>query len=85
MNKKTLQSMIISGFCFAAAESAQAAQMEKCKIIGSSGEGLIKAKMCDCSTGKYSCAGQNPKGDPNAWIFVPKGICEKIEGGCLIQ
>lgn len=86
MNKISFTSMIISGFCFVGAESSQAGNMEKCKIIGSDGKSLIKAHMCDCAAGsKYSCAGQNPVGDPDAWIFVPEGVCNKITGGCSIK
>jgi uncharacterized membrane protein len=44
--------------------------------------GLAKAGKNDCGTSMSSCAGTSKKdGDPNAWIQVPKGTCEKIIGG----
>jgi uncharacterized membrane protein len=91
MNKLTLTSMIVSGFCLVVSEGGQAGDMEKCKIIGVDGKGCIKEHMCDCTVQastakeKYSCAGQNPPDDPDAWIFLPKGVCEKIVGGCLVN
>lgn len=86
MSKNIFKSMIVTGFCLVTAESSQAADMEKCKLVGPDGKGLILAHKCDCaSKGKYSCAGQNPAGDPDAWIFVPKGVCEKIAGGVLVK
>ena len=91
MNKLTLTSMIVSGFCLVTAEAGHAGDMEKCKIIGKDGEGLIMEHKCDCAVTateakeKYSCAGQNPPNDPDAWIFVPKGVCEKIVGGVIVK
>ncbi len=85
MNKSTLTALVVSGFCMVAGE-AQAKDMEKCKIVGTDGKGLIKPKMCDCAVkGEFSCAGQNPSGDAGAWIFVPKGVCEKILGGTVVN
>jgi uncharacterized membrane protein len=49
--------------------------MEKCA-------GIVKAGKNDCGTAKSSCAGTSKKdNDPEAWIYVPKGTCEKITGG----
>lgn len=58
-----------------------AGSMEKCKVVGSDGKGLIKAAKADCAGAGQSCAGQNKAGDPNAWILVPKGQCAKINAG----
>ena len=53
-------------------------QAEKCY-------GIAKAGGNDCaSTGNNSCGGTSRiDGDPNAWIFVPAGYCERIVGGSL--
>jgi uncharacterized membrane protein len=60
----------ISGAARAAKEG-----MEKCA-------GIAKAGKNDCGTSKSSCAGTSKAdNDPNAWIYVPKGTCEKIAGG----
>ncbi len=60
-----------------AASPAQAAESEKCY-------GVSKAGKNDCQTNTSACAGTataDAQGD--AWIYVPKGICEKIVGGSL--
>jgi uncharacterized membrane protein len=53
-------------------------QAEKCY-------GLAKAGQNDCaSTGNNSCGGTSRvNSDPRAWIYVPRGYCERIVGGSL--
>lgn len=44
--------------------------------------GIVKAGMNDCATATQSCAGSATKDrQPDAYLFVPKGVCEKIAGG----
>ncbi len=47
--------------------------------------GIAKAGKNDCaSTGNSSCAGTSKiDGDPNAWIYVAEGYCERIVNGSL--
>jgi uncharacterized membrane protein len=47
--------------------------------------GIAKAGENDCaSTGNHSCAGQAKlDSDPNSWIFVPTGYCDRIVGTTL--
>ncbi|MGK7923313.1 MAG: DUF2282 domain-containing protein [Trichodesmium sp.] len=48
--------------------------MEKCA-------GIVKAGMNDCSANDHSCGGMaKVDSDPNEWIYVPEGTCEKIVG-----
>lgn len=48
--------------------------MEKCA-------GVVKAGKNDCGTSTLSCQGTATKdSDKEAWIYVPKGTCEKIVG-----
>ncbi|MDX1923076.1 MAG: DUF2282 domain-containing protein [Alphaproteobacteria bacterium] len=45
--------------------------------------GVAKAGKNDCASkdGKNSCAGSAKKdADPNVWIYLPKGACDKIAG-----
>ena len=58
--------------------AAQAqANMEKCY-------GIAKAGKNDCQTANSSCAGTSKKdAQADAWLSVPKGVCEKIAGGKL--
>ena len=45
-------------------------------------QGVVKAGMNDCGTSKHSCAGQAATdNDPEEWIYVPQGTCNKITGG----
>lgn len=55
--------------------------MEKCHVVDMDGQGLIKEHMGDCGTKTHSCSGQSKAGDPEAWIYVPKGECDKINEG----
>jgi uncharacterized membrane protein len=51
--------------------------MEKCF-------GIAKAGKNDCQTTASACAGTASKdGQKDAWLYVPKGSCEKIVGGSL--
>ncbi|MSR14107.1 MAG: DUF2282 domain-containing protein [Gammaproteobacteria bacterium] len=46
--------------------------------------GIVKAAKNDCQTTNNACAshsGSDNQGD--AWIYLPKGTCEKIVGGGL--
>jgi len=47
--------------------------------------GIAKAGSNDCaSTGNNSCGGNSRvDNDPNAWVYVPVGVCEKIVGATL--
>jgi len=46
--------------------------------------GVTKAGKNDCGTSKSACAGTaTVDRDPEAWILVPNGTCEKIAGGKL--
>lgn len=61
----------------AAAADDKKPEAEKCY-------GVAKAGKNDCQTKSNACAGHvktDARGD--AWIFVPKGSCEKIVGGNL--
>ncbi|MGV6859861.1 MAG: BufA1 family periplasmic bufferin-type metallophore [bacterium] len=45
-------------------------------------QGIAKASMNDCGTSKHACAGKASKdGDPEEWVYVPEGTCNKIVGG----
>jgi len=46
--------------------------------------GIAKAGKNDCQTATSSCAGTSKKdAQTDAWLSVPKGVCEKIVGGKL--
>ena len=48
--------------------------------------GVIKAGKNDCATSKNACHGHvMTDADPEAWIYVPTGTCEKIAGARIVQ
>src|SRR5215470_17867236 len=48
--------------------------------------GIVKGGNNDCGTSSNACAGQvKADRDAQAWIYVPKGVCEKIVGGKLLS
>jgi len=61
----------------AAGPVAQPQGSEKCY-------GVAKAGKNDCAAGSHSCAGQSNKNlDKTAYVYLPKGACEKLAGGSL--
>lgn len=57
--------------------AAQAAENEKCYGVAAAGQN-------DCQTASNACAGQvTDAGRGDAWIYVPTGTCQKINGGSL--
>jgi uncharacterized membrane protein len=69
-------SLLAVGLTTSAAPSLAAkGETEKCA-------GIVKGGKNDCGTSRNACAGQvKADNDPEAWITVPKGVCEKISGG----
>ncbi len=62
-------------------EKAPEPEMEKEKCYG-----IVKKGQNDCSGGLgfHGCQGQSATdGDKRDWIYLPKGICEKIVNGSL--
>jgi uncharacterized membrane protein len=63
----------------AVANPALAADNEKCA-------GIVKAGKNDCGTSKNACSGQvKVDNDAEAWIYLPKGVCERIAGARLVK
>lgn len=76
-----ITSAIAAGLFMATAQNAVAGpkfQAEKCYGVSLAGKN-------DCAAGPgTSCAGTSTKdAQGNAWMFVPKGSCERLVGGSL--
>ncbi len=75
-------SLLVLGLASGNASAAdKKMEMEKCF-------GIAKAGMNDCSSNKsvHSCAGQASKNnDPQDFVAVPKGTCEKIAGSSMAE
>ncbi len=70
---------LLSGQALAVPDQPQA--WEKCA-------GIAKAGKNDCGAldGKHACAGMAEEdNDPNEWVYVPEGTCEKITGGTVAK
>lgn len=77
----TLLSTMIYGSANAENDSVQKNAVEKCY-------GVAKAGKNDCAAkdGSNSCAGRSTKdSDPSQWVYVPKGLCDKLVGGTKEQ
>jgi uncharacterized membrane protein len=64
--------------------SAQAGPAPMPKFDHEKCYGITKAGKNDCQTANSSCSGtskRDKQGD--AWIYVPKGTCEKLADGSL--
>jgi uncharacterized membrane protein len=47
--------------------------------------GIAKAGKNDCQTANSSCAGTSRRdGQGDAWLYVPKGACDKLVNGSLM-
>ena len=76
-----LSSVIALGIHAANSDTALAGKpgFEKCA-------GIVKAGLNDCGTSTHDCSGQaTVDNDPEEWIYVPAGTCEKIVGATLKQ
>lgn len=81
---KKLLFSAMSGLALASALSAASAVaaepgMEQCA-------GIVKGGKNDCATSKNACHGHVAESsNPEAWIYVPKGTCDRIVGAHLVS
>lgn len=56
-------------------EKSQTGELERCYNI-------VRTGKNDCATSKHSCSAQATSDqDPEEYIVLPKGLCERIAGG----
>jgi uncharacterized membrane protein len=75
--RNALTSLIAAGLGIGATQAlgAGAEAKEKCA-------GIVKAGKNDCGTSYSSCAGTSKvDNDKEAWVYLPKGTCDRISGG----
>jgi uncharacterized membrane protein len=61
------------------AASANHSDMEQCA-------GVVKAGKNDCATSTNACHGHvATDGNPEAWLYLPKGTCERLAGGRIVH
>lgn len=78
-NTKVLINSAIAGVlalgAVAGAAAADHSKDEKCA-------GIVKVGINDCTTSTNACGKQvQVDSHPEAWIWVPKGTCDKVVGG----
>lgn len=75
--RSAFASLIAIGLAGTVIQANAAGDNEKCA-------GIVKAGKNDCGTSKGSCAGTiKVDRDAEAWIYVPKGTCDKVAGGTV--
>ena len=82
-SKKIIQTIITTTVAVGVvALSTQTMAKQKCAVEKC--YGIVKKAKNDCGTAKHACAAQaKTSADPNDWIFVMKGNCNRIVGGSL--
>jgi len=71
--------LALSGAAFATTAMAADNDKEQCA-------GIIKAGKNDCATATNACHGHvESDASPDAWIYVPKGTCERLVGGRVVR
>lgn len=78
--KSTLITLLAAGALGTAATATAGGKMDagsKVKCYG-----VNAANKNDCKSPGHSCAGQDAKArDPNGFVVMPAGLCEKLAGG----
>jgi uncharacterized membrane protein len=71
--------LAIAGAAASSVAAAADGDMEQCA-------GIIKAGKNDCATSANACHGHVEKdATPEAWIYLPKGTCERLAGARLVK
>lgn len=85
LNKeKIVKSAVTAFLALATVHSAIGAPAESVSPPTEKCYGISKAGMNDCATATASCAGSATKNkQKDAFLLMPKGLCEKIVGGHL--
>jgi uncharacterized membrane protein len=69
----------LSAVASAATQSVARGDKEQCA-------GIVKAGKNDCATSTNDCHSHaTVDSSPEAWIYVPKGTCDKIVGGHVVH
>lgn len=69
---------------YASGFATHAVAADKDKPKGEMCYGVVKAGKNDCQTATGSCAGTALEdAQKDAFVYVPKGLCEKIVGGSV--
>lgn len=77
--RAAMTSLLALGAASAATSAIADHHQEQCA-------GVIKAGKNDCATSTNACHGHvTSDSNPEAWIYVPTGTCEKIVGARVVK
>lgn len=80
MLKSTLITLLAAGALGTAASASASPKMGSGHMVKC--YGVNAANKNDCRSPGHSCAGQDSKArDPNGFVAMPAGLCEKLAGG----
>lgn len=83
---KLLMSAAISGVLALGAVGASSAMADDAKPETEKCSGIVKVGMNECGTSEHACAGMAKEDyGPEEWITLPKGTCDKIAGGTVVD
>lgn len=94
-NKTKFATMALLGAAVATVSATEAeakkGEHEKCYGVAKAGKNdcgskghSCAGKTHECATKPHSCAGQaTHDADRAEWVYVPKGLCDKLYGGSL--
>lgn len=72
---------LITAGALGASVAAEAAEADREQCAG-----VIRAGQNDCATSSNACHGHvETDANPEAWIYLPKGTCQKIAGARVVQ
>ncbi len=84
--KNALVGLVAAGSLGLAAGAIAAPKWAKSGDVLEKCAGIAKTGKNDCGANGHACGGQAKKdNDPNEWIYVPKGVCDKIAGGKVLK
>jgi uncharacterized membrane protein len=74
-----VSSLLGTGLASVSTSAVAADDMEQCA-------GVVKAGKNDCATSTNACHGHvEADSSPEAWIYLPKGTCDRIVGARVVQ
>ena len=76
----------VAGLLAAGLGAANAGPAPEPKFAAEKCFGIAKAGKNDCQTAASACAGTSKRDNQtDAWIYVPKGTCDKIVGASVTK
>ena len=79
-----IASAVAAALAIPFAAGAQGGPAPKPKFEAEKCYGIAKAGKNDCQTTNSACAGTSKRdGQGDAWVYMPKGSCERVINGSL--